>query len=542
MARNTSLMRVLTAYGLFILCEYLMWIAILVFAYDQGGATAAGLIVVVQLVPAALLAPVFAPLADRRSPVLLLAGGLLAQGVAAGATAALLLVDAWQLLVYLGAILHSVAVTTTRPGQAALLPSLAREVRELTGANAVIGWLEGVSVMLAGATSGIILAVGTVGHVCGFAALLLLVAAVLVVPLRRDVSSLQPGEARLDDVSGFTTLRREPTVRLLVGLLGAEYVVIGALDVLFVVLALDVLDAGEPWVGYLNMAYGAGGVALGAFAALLVGRTLGPVILGTALSLGAALALGAATVVPGVVVFLLVVVGGSRALFDVGARALLHRAVPEGQVARIFGVAEGLMMAGIAFGATIVPVLVALGGGALALVGVGALLPAVVLARAGRLRQVDRHAQVPVVEIALLRSLDLFHLLPPPVIEGLARSLEPQRLAAGSELFGEGDDGDCYWAIAEGEVHISRSGTRIATLRRGEGFGEIALLRTGRRTASAVAATPVLAYRLDRDPFLTAVTGHRPTLESALQGVHETQRRDARREESGQDEGGTPDS
>ncbi len=531
MAGNAALRRVLTAYALFVLCEYLMWIAILVYAYDQGGPTTAGLVVLVQLVPAALLAPVLAPLADRRSPVLLLAGGYLAQAVTAVATAALIFAGAAPALVYLGAVLSSVAVTTTRPAQAALLPSVSRQVSELTGANAVIGWLEGVSVMLAGATSALILSFGSVAHVCAFAGALHALALLLVMPSRLpstagDVASEEPGHAP----SGFAILRQEPPVRLMVGLLGAEYTVVGALDVLFVVLAIDVLDAGEPWVGYLNMAYGAGGVVLGAAAALLVGRRLGPVIMVTALGLGTALALSGLTTVPALVVVLLVAVGGGRALFDVATRALLQRAVPADRIARVFGVAEGLMMAGIALGATIVPVLVALGGSALALAGVGALLPVLVAFRARRLVRLDQHAHVPVVEIALLRSLSLFRLLPPPVVEGLARALEPVRFEPGVPLVAEGEEGDCYFAIAEGEVDVSRSGTPIGRLGRGDGFGEVALLRSGRRTATVVAASPVLAYRLDREEFLAAVTGHVPTLESAVAGVRATEEGDARRD------------
>ena len=536
MLRNGPLLRVVASYALFSIAEYVMWIAVLVFAYDRGGATTAGLVVVLQLVPAAALAPVFAPLADRRSPVGVLAGGYALQATMAATTAALLFTEAPAGLVYLSAVVFSTAVSTSRPAQAALLPAVTREPRELTAANGVIGWVDRVSIMLAGGAVATILTFGTVAHVSALAAVLMTVAVLLVVPLhsrtsRRTPARAEPGDA--DPGRGFRDTLREPHVRLLVTLLGAEYVVIGALDVLLVVLALDILAAGEAWVGYLNMAYGAGGVLLGALAFLLVGRRLGPVVAAMAGVLGASLALTAATHSPAVVVVLLALAGGTRGLFDVGLRALLQRSVPADQIARAFGVAEALSMAGVAVGAVFVPVLVSLGGGALALLGAAAILPAIVVLRLGRLLTVDRHAEVPVVEIALLTSLPIFRGLPLPALEGLARAMEPVRVTAGSDLVRQGEPGDCYYALASGEVNILRKGRVVNTLHRGEGLGEMALLGAGLRTASAVAVTPVLAFRLDRSSFLIAVTGHAPTFSSVSALVRDTEDRDARRDSTG---------
>jgi len=438
-------------------------------------------------------------------------------------------------LVYLSAVVFCTAITTTRPAQAALLPALTREVKELTAANVALGWMESLAIMLAGAVVGLILTFGTVAHVIALAAVLQCASVLLVVALRhsssgrRVTSPYVPSGASKD----LSDLWRDQPVRLLIGLLGAEYVVIGALDVLFVVLAIDMLSAGEAWVGYLNMAYGAGGVLLGGLAVLLVGRRLGPVIASTAVLLGMALALSAIAAVPGFVVALLLVVGGSRALFDVASRALLQRTIPADRIARVFGLAEGLSMAGIAAGATLAPALVALGGGPLALVAVSFLLPGIVLSRVRLLLRLDQHAPVPVVEIALLQSISVFRILPPQALEGLARALEPVQFGAEHALVREGDEGDCYYAIAEGEVDVLRAGHRIATLHRGDGLGEIALLRTGRRTATAIASTPVRAFRLDRDAFLAAVNGHVPTLQSATELVRETEVRDARRDSPG---------
>jgi hypothetical protein len=79
LAGNRALVRVVGGYVLFALAQYSVWVAMLVYAYQQGGAAVAGLVALAQLAPAAVLAPVAAAVADRRSPVVLLAGGYLVQ-------------------------------------------------------------------------------------------------------------------------------------------------------------------------------------------------------------------------------------------------------------------------------------------------------------------------------------------------------------------------------------------------------------------------------------------------------------------------------
>jgi hypothetical protein len=212
---------------------------------------------------------------------------------------------------------------------------------------------------------------------------------------------------------------------------------------------------------------------------------------------------------------LLAVVGGNRAVLDVAGRTLLQRAVSPHLLGRTFGALESLTMAGRAVGSVLVPVLVLLGGSEAALLGLALVLLLGAATGGRRLFTVDAEADVPVVEITLLRSMRLFSALGPPALEAVARALQRQDVAPGTHLITEGETGDFYYAIGSGEVHVLREGRSLGHRVRGDGVGEVALLRDVPRTATIVAATPVTAYVLDRESFLTAVVGHDMARETA---------------------------
>jgi MFS family permease len=509
-AANPELRRVLLGFVGFNLAEWGVWIAMLVYAYDQGGATASGLVAVAQLVPAALFAPFAGALGDRYRPMRVLAAGYLAQALAMGATGAVLLLHGPSYAAYALAAVAVTAVTITRPAQAGVLPSLARRPDELTAANVAAGWIESFSIVVGPAVAGVLIGTGGPGAVFALFAGVALAAAALVVRV--------PGPAAGAAADAAVALRAavaDPGPRALVWLLGVEALVIGALDVLYVVLAVGVLGHGGGTAGYLNAAFGIGGVlGIGVTAGLVGGRRLAPPLLGGLLLWSVALA-GVGLAGSTVAAFMLLAVAGvGRTVVDVSGRTLLQRIARPDALARVFGLLESASMVGLAVGSALAAAFVALAGGRGAFLCLAVLLPLSVLLVLRRVVAADS-AALPVVEIARLRALPLFAPLPAPPLEGLARSVVPVEAAPGTVVVREGEPGDRFYVIADGEVGVSVAGTEVATLSRGDCFGEIALLRDVPRTATVVARTRVLLDALDRETFLAAVTGFVPSARAA---------------------------
>jgi hypothetical protein len=486
----------------------------LVYAYEHGGATTAGLVALVQLVPAAVFAPAAASFGNRYAPTRVLFAGYVAQAVAMGATAAVLLAGGPPFAAYALAAGAATAVTITRPAQAVLLPALARTPEELTAANVVSGWIESVSVLAAPALAGILLGAGGAGTVFATMAGVALAAAFVVAPVPGPAPA--GGAAAAGELAaGVHAVVREPGPRALVWLLGIEALAIGALDVLYVVLAVGVLHHGGGTAGYLNAAFGAGGVVGVAATVALVGRRRLARALLAGLALWAA-ALGLLGAFPSLAsaFVLLAAAGVGRTLLDVAGRTLLQRIERPETLARVFGLLEGVTMTGLAVGSLLASAFVAAAGNRGAFVCFAVLLPVSSCLVLRSLLRADSLA-LPVVELARLRALPIFAPLPPPALEALARALEPVEVRAGAAVVREGEAGDRFYVIADGDVEVSRDGSHVARLRRGDCFGEIALLRNIPRTATVTATTDVLLDALDKSSFVAAVTGHDPSARAA---------------------------
>jgi MFS family permease len=515
--RNPDLRRVELAFVGFNAAEWGVWIALLVYAYERGGATTAGVVAVVQLVPAALFAPIAASFGDRRSPTRVLAVGYLAQAVAMSATATVLLAGGPAFVAYGLAALAATAVTVTRPAQAVLLPSLARTPEELTAANVVGGWIENVAILASPALAGVLLGAGGAGTVFAVMAATAFVSAALVAPVQSSPAHEDaPATEALD---GLRVVAREPGPRSLVWLLAVEAVALGALDVLYVVLAVGVLHHGGGTAGYLNAAFGAGGVVgVAATTALIGRRRLAPALLAALGLWSAALAVIAAVPSTAAAFGLLAVAGLGRSLLDVAGRTLLQRTARPEALARVFGLLEGVTMAGYAGGSITASGLVALTGNRGAFACVAVLLPACAVVALRGVLGADAVA-LPIVELARLRAQPIFAPLDAATLEGLARCLDPLELPAGAPVVREGERGDLFYIVADGELDVTVGGEQVRSLGRGDCFGEIALLRDVPRTATVTARTPVLLDALDGTSFIAAVTGHAPSARAAAELV-----------------------
>ncbi len=517
---NHELRRAEISFALFNGAEWAVWIAMLVYAYGQGGATAAGVVSVVQLVPATLFAPFASVLGDRYRPARVLTLGYVAQALGMGTTAAVLLLDGPTVVAYACAAVAATAVTITRPTMAALTPALCRRPEELTAANVIAGWNESMSVLVAPAIAGILLAVAGPGWVFLVMGAAVAIGALLVAGIAGPAANpASDTSVRSELVEGFTVVIREPAARTLVGLLGAEQISLGMLDVLYVVLAVGTLGMGNGGAGYLNAAFGAGGALGIGVTASLVGRArlIPALVVSLAVWAAAFVVMTVWTTAAGAL-FLLALAGAAHALFDVAGKTLLQRTAPPEVLARVFGVLEALMMAGLAIGSVLAPLLVHVGGARAVILGTGVLLPLLALLVGKRLYALDASADVPIVEIGVLRSLPLFSMLSPPALEGLARNLEPLSAAVGTAIVTQGEVGDRYYAIAEGEVEVIVDGIRVNTIGRGDGFGEIALLHDVTRTATVSALTAMKLYSLEKEPFLEVLTGH-PAAHAAANAV-----------------------
>ncbi len=512
LASRTGLRRVLAAYALYDFVEFFVWLAVILWAFQIGGPYLAGLAALVQLVPAAFLAPALASVGDRipRGSALVVAYAFVAATCAITATA--LLVSAPIPIVLTASTAVTTGVAVARPIHFAALPQLAATPDELVSANSLSSVADGIFRFFGPVAAGIVVA--TLGYWQAFviAMVFCVAAAGLCVGLRSGFAVLdathKPGGLRAA-LEGIVTLRGDWGSLALLLVLTVDFVITGSLDVLGVALAGDVLGVGTTGAGLLIGSLGIGGLVGAVMGAWLSrGRRLTPVIVTGGVLEGLGFAAVALLSSPTLAMVVLAVAGTGGAVMLVSGRTLLQRAIDDRVLARVFAIQESTTLIGTAVGAMLAPLLIARFSvlGAFVPLGLGCVLLA--LLGVVLIKRVDARAVYRPHEISLLRGVSFLAHLPQYDLERLAKNARWDVVVPGTIVVRQGELGRFFYVIADGEFNVSVDGElRPVLLGPGAGFGEIALLRVVPRTATITSVTSARLLALEACDFLAAVTG-----------------------------------
>lgn len=494
----------------FNVAEYAVTIALAVYAFDQGGATAVGIVTLARTLPAVLSAPLFSVLTDRLSRHTVVNLGFWGRAGATSLIFAALAIDAPFLAVVLLAPLDVILASAVFPASAALIPDLSTRPEELGSANAVFSMMENVGLLLGPLVAAVIIAVNEVSTVFVVAASICVLGALATTKLTTDRRPQPLQGLRLVDElrGGLVALRQHWDSRTVVVAWTLQSMLVGVVDVVVVVVALELLGWGDPGVGLLAAAIGIGGVVGAVFSAnpsrtRAYGRQMVFAIL--LLAVGLATASIPLTLV---VVVGMVVIGLVQARADVAGQTLVQRTTPSHALGRVLGLFEGLYWAVLglsALGASLVIDRLGIIPALFVFAGIGITI-AVVLFRP--LTRIDIAARVARDSVNALAECSLFAALPIPTLEYLAQHARTRDFAAGETVLVEGDRGDDFFVVVAGDASVTVGGRELNRLGPGDYFGEIAVLYDTPRTATVRAATDLKTLSLDGPRFVAAVTGY----------------------------------
>ncbi len=512
LSSRIGLRRVLAAYALYDFVEYFVWLAVILWAFDVGDAYLAGFAALVQLVPAALLAPALASVGDRvpRGTALVVAHA--AVGVTCAVTLTALAVSAPIPVVIAASTTVTIAMALVRPIHFAALPQLSATPDELVSANSLSSVADGTFRFLGPVAAGAVVAVWGYWEVFAIASVLSFSASGLCVLLRlgrpargsdREVGGLRAA------LGGLVSLRGDAGALALLLVMTVDFVLAGALDLIGVAYAGEVLGIEATGAGLLVGSVGIGGL-VGAVmgASLSRGRRLARVIVTGGVVEGLAFAAVAlfSSLTPAMVV--LAIAGTGGAVMLVSGRTLLQRAIDDRVLTRVFAIQESTTLIGTAVGAMAAPFLITRFSAAGAFVPLGLGCALVALSGVVLIRRVDARAVYRPQETALLREVAFLAALPEYDIERLAKQAHWEVVLPGAVVVRQGDPGRLFYVIADGTVTITVDGVvRPAVLGPGDCFGEIALLRSVPRTATITALTSARLLVVESSDFLAAVTG-----------------------------------
>ena len=520
--RNPALARLMAGEFISGIGDWLYLVAILVVVYAESSSPVVlGIIGAARILPYVILSVPAGIVADRFDRRLVLLVTDVARGILMLVLAAAVIVDASVVVVVVLSIAAACFSTFFNPAIAALLPSMVDE-RDLGPANSAWATLDNVAFIIGPALAGLLLVQGGLAAAFLINALTFAVVAVVLwrLPASGRTAPTEATEGGKDgkdgDPGGWRAL-----ARMMIGpivLDGAASFVVGGVGVLTVLLAVDVLDAGEAGTGFLQAATGVGGVVAGvAGGALLARRLEVPLVVGGVVS-GVGLAwLGlSGTLLPAMLAIGVATAG--LLLLDIVNTTMIQRLVPGDRLGRAMGLLQGTSATIYSLGSLAMPI-GAIWLGVPVLLAGSAVLVAAGVAVALWLSGLGPASQP--VDAVRLRLLDqpIFAGLPPARLEAAARRLVVVPVSAGDVIVTEGASADRFYLVDTGTLQVTQRqdghDVSLRELATGDVFGEIGLLRGIPRTATVAATSDGVLYSLDAEGFGDLV-GSGPGLGSRL--------------------------
>jgi MFS family permease len=540
--RNPGLRNINLAFAGSAIGDWAYATAIVVWAYGQGGLTLVGIWGTVRLILMALVTPFASTLVDRlpRKTVMivtdLLRGGLVM------VVAFLIYVEFNYLVILVLATIGALIAAPFRPAVSALLPTLVDEPEELTAANGAGSTIESLAFFVGPAIGGLMLTVWSVPPVIVFDGFTFLWSAFLVsrikVPQRHLETGLDPhlvaeldpadaadgaGQAAValaeaevkeaesfltESMAGFKAILADKDLRLVSGVYCAQTIVAGASVVYTVEMAVQMTTFGAEGVGYMDSVLGIGAilgglVAIGRASKQRIATDFGWGVVFWAIPL----VLAAAGNAMWAALAAVLIIGFANPIVDVNASTILQRLTPDAILGRVFGALETGLIAAMALGSIIYPIMFNLVGLRWSLAILGVAVALLVLPTFGRLRRLDSMLGAS-AELELISGIPLFAPLEPKSLEDIARQLKRREVRAGEAVITEGEVGDRFYIVEFGRTTATHNGEALSTQGPGDPFGEIALLRDVPRTATVTADEDSVLLYLERDEFLAAVTGN----------------------------------
>jgi hypothetical protein len=408
------------------------------------------------------------------------------------------------------------------------MPSLANRPEELTASNGTSSTLESLAFFIGPSIGALLLIVADVEvvfllNVATFVWSMAMIMRIRV-PERPETAPSAAGDAGEDEAkenfltevsAGFRSIWRDKDLLVVTAEVSAQTIVAGASAVFTVVMAVDILGTGPEGVGYLDSMFGVGAI-IGGFAAIARAsrRKLAQDMTYGVVLWSVPLLLVTAWPTPWVAFAAVILLGFGNPLVDVNMETIVQRITPEAVLGRVFGALEACLIATMALGAAVMPFLVHWLGLRGALAGVGLGVATLALIGLPRMRNLDGRLRTP-AGVSLLRGIPMFAPLTPAVVESLARSLVRVPVRAGEVVLREGEASDRFYIIESGLVEVTQNGAVLRREGAGDFFGEIGLLRDVPRTATITAIEDTELVALERDDFLSAVTGEREARSAA---------------------------